>query len=156
MTVEIEHRTMTEDDVPEVRSLVERTIRTSYCGVYSEAAIEFFVRYHGEDDIRRDLREGAILVALIDRAIVGTATLSGDMLTRVFVDPERQGLGIGGRLVRALLERARTSGLKTVRLDASLVSKAVYEHMGFVLVSDRSHDLGGGDTLPYHEMIMDL
>ncbi|MBI0581892.1 MAG: GNAT family N-acetyltransferase [Methanomassiliicoccales archaeon] len=156
MTTEVKFRAMTEDDVPEVRSLVERTIRTSYRGVYSEAAIEFFVRYHREDDIRRDLRERTSLVAFNKGGIVGTATLSGDMITRVFVDPERQGLGIGGRLVRMLLERARAGGLKAVHLDASLVSRAMYERMGFVLVSDRSHDLGDGDTLPYHEMMMDL
>lgn len=156
MAIAIEYRTMVEDDIPEVRSLVERTVRRSYRSVYCEAAIEFFVRYHGEEEIRRDLQEGVGLVALRGPEIVGTATLRDGVMTRVFVDPSMQGLGIGGRLMRALIDRAREEGLKEVRLDASLVSRAVYEHMGFVLLAHRSHDLGNGDTLPYHEMVLYL
>jgi GNAT superfamily N-acetyltransferase len=152
----IGYRAMVEDDVPEVRSLVERTVRRSYRSVYGEAAIEFFVRYHGEEEIRRVLREGVSLVALRGPEIVGTATLRDGVMTRVFVDPDMQGLGIGGHLMRALIDRAREEDLKEVRLDASLVSRAVYEHMGFVLLAHRSHDLGDGDTLPYHEMVLYL
>ena len=145
-----------EDDVPEVRSLVERTVRRSYQGIYCEAAIEFFVRYHGEEEIRRDLREGVSLVALHGPEFVGTATLREGVMTRVFVEPSMQGMGIGGCLMRALIDRARKEGLKEVRLDASLVSRVVYEHMGFVLIACRSHDLGDGDTLPYYEMVLYL
>ncbi len=154
MVVEIEYRRMTQSDVPEVRSMVERTVRTSYRGVYSEAAIEFFIKYHGEDAIRKDLQEGSGLVAVHDSKIVGTATLRGDMIARVFVAPGMQGQGIGGRLMRVLIEQARTAGPTFLRLDASLASRAFYEHMGFIVVADRSHDLGNGDALPYHEMVL--
>jgi predicted N-acetyltransferase YhbS len=154
--VGIEYRAMTEDDVPEVRSLVERTVRTSYRGVYSGAAIEFFVRYHGIEDIKRDLLEGTSIVAVTDHGIVGTATLRGDIIARVFVEPDMQGRGVGGSLMRMLLERARIDGLAAIRLDASLVSRSAYEHLGFTLVADRSHALGDGDMLPYHKMVLRL
>ena len=98
---------MVLDDVADVRALVERTVRESYRGVYSEAAIEFFVRFHGEDDIRKDLERGFCIVACIDDSIVGTATLRGDLITRVFVEPEMQGNGIGGSPMRGLLDPAR-------------------------------------------------
>ncbi|MDW5562231.1 MAG: GNAT family N-acetyltransferase [Methanomassiliicoccus sp.] len=149
-------RPMALSDVPEVQALVERTIRTSYHGVYSPRAIEFFIRYHGEGEIIGDLREGISLVAVQKNIIIGTATLRGDLITRVFVEPDEQGRGIGGRLMEALLEGARKNGLKAVRLDASVVSREVYEHMGFALVAERSHDLGDGDSLPYHEMVRRL
>ncbi len=154
--IENEYRPMVPEDAAEVRALVERTVRESYHGVYSEAAIEFFVRYHGEDEIRRDIEQGFSIVACDGRRIVGTATLRGDSITRVFVSPERQGEGIGGRLMRVVLDRARSSGLKAVRLDASLVSRRMYEHLGFTVVADRDHDLGDGETLPYHEMALFL
>ena len=98
--VEVELRDMSMGDVPEVRSLIERTVRTSYRDAYSKQAIEFFVRYHGESAIRKDLRQGTCLVAHAGGGIVGTATLRGDIVTRVFVAPERQGIGIGRELIQ--------------------------------------------------------
>ncbi len=153
---EISYRPMVPEDAAEVRALVERTVRESYRGVYSEAAIEFFVRYHGEEEIRRDAEEWFCVVACTGGRIVGTATLREDTIARVFVEPERQGEGIGGCLMRMVLDRARSSGLKAVRLDASLVSKDMYEHLGFQAVADRVHDLGDGQTLPYYEMVLRL
>lgn len=153
---EIEYRPMTADDIVEVRALVESTVRTSYRGAYSQAAIEFFVQYHNENAIRNDLRKGVCIVACTGDEIVGTASLIGDLITRVFVMPRYQGNGVGGHLLRLLLARARSSDLDTLRLDASLVSRPVYEHLGFMVVADQWHDLGGGDALPYHEMVMRL
>lgn len=154
--IEIEYRPMVLDDSAEVRSLVERTVRESYRGAYSEAAIEFFVRYHGEDEIRKDIEKGFCIVACMNGRIVGTATLRGDTVTRVFVGPELQGKGIGGHLMRMVLDRAWRSGLEAVHLDASLVSRGMYEHLGFAVVADRNHDLGDGEGLPYHEMVLRL
>lgn len=155
MSAPFDIRPMIESDVPAVRSLVIRTIRTSYHGVYSPAAIDFFLRYHELDDIRRDL-PGVCLIALADGKLVGTAALVDGEIRRVFVEPSFQGRGIGRKLVATLIERARADGVPRLRLDASLVSRRMYRRMGFVLVAERVHDLGGGEVLPYHEMVLDL
>jgi GNAT superfamily N-acetyltransferase len=153
---EVIYRPMGSGDVPVVRALVERTIRTSYREVYSSVAIEFFVHYHSEEDITTDALDGAALVAVVNGEVVGTAALRGAELRRVFVEPSFQGQGIGTAMTAALLHRAWVEGIVQVRLDASLVSRVMYERMGFVAVANRSHDLGGGDSLPYCEMILDL
>jgi predicted N-acetyltransferase YhbS len=154
--VEIEVRAMGTGDVPDVRSLIERTVRASYRDAYSERAIEFFIHYHGENAIMKDLRHSTCLVALVRGEIVGTATLRGESIIRVFVEPEWQGTGIGRELIGSLLDQARASGSELVKLDASLVSRTFYERLGFLVVADRSHDLGNGHVLPYLKMMLRL
>jgi hypothetical protein len=58
--------------------------------------------------------------------------------------------------MRVLISQGRTQGLQSISLDSSIVSLRMYEHMGFQRVRDGSHDLGGGLTLDYTMMTMDL
>jgi GNAT superfamily N-acetyltransferase len=152
----IGYRVMYTGDVPAVRDLVERTVRTSFRGVYSPRAIEFFVRYHCLEDITADARTGVAMVAILDGEVVGTAALRGAKLRRVFVEPALQGRGIGTAMVVAMLHLARDKGIGQTRLDASMVSRKMYERIGFIVAAVDSHDLGDGDSLPYYQMVKDL
>jgi GNAT superfamily N-acetyltransferase len=88
--------------------------------------------------------------------MVGTGTLVDGEIRRVFVDPEHQGRGVGRGLMERLIERARTEGWTVATLDASLVSRSMYEHLGFRFVREGRHDLGAGLSLDYTVMALDL
>ena len=73
---------------------------------------------------------------ILDKAgrILGTGTLVDDEIKRVFVDPTFQKQGFGRRIMRQLEEAAARQGAGTVKLDASLPSKAFYDRLGYVTV----------------------
>ena len=88
---------------------------------------------------------GALFV--IERAggeIVGTAglrLLAPDVgeIKRMWVRPECQGLGLGGRLLRRCLEEARGRGWRVVRLDTERRMEAalrLYRGAGFTEIAD--------------------
>lgn len=149
-------RKLGRNDVNGVRALICQTIDTSYRLAYSPQAIAFFKEYHSLDNIKRDAGQGLTLVAIMDGQIVGTATLLDGEIKRVFVDPKFQGQGIGRELMLSLITEARAQGLRSVSLDASLVSRGMYERLGFRFLRDGRHDLGNGLVLDYYLMALDL
>lgn len=149
-------RRLAKDDIEEVRDLICRTIDISYRDAYPPEAIAFFKEYHSLDSIRRDAVDGTTLVGLQDDTIVGTGSLLMGEVKRVFVDPPHQGQGIGRAIMEALIAEARRTGLGMLSLDSSLVSRGMYEHLGFRFVRDGRHDLGNGLTLDYFLMTLEI
>jgi len=117
--------------VAALKSLIHRTIALCYPGHYCAEAVRFFMNYHNEEAIRRDAREGCVVVLERAGRIVGTGTLVGDEIKRVFVDPAAQRLGAGRRIMQYLEDKAHSSRVATIKLDASLPSKAFYDKLGY-------------------------
>jgi GNAT superfamily N-acetyltransferase len=67
-------------------------------------------------------------------------------LRLLLVEPWTRGLGIGGHLVRAVIDHARAQGYRTLTLwtNSVLVSaRKIYEAEGFVLVREEPHAMFG-------------
>ena len=139
------------DQVP-LQALIQRTIDICYCGHYCAEAVRFFKGYHSEQAIRRDADEGCTVV--LDRAgrILGTGTLVGDEVKRVFVDPACQRQGLGRLIMHHLEERAGASGIDRIRLDASLPSKAFYDRLGYATIEATSMEVENGRRLDFFRM----
>jgi GNAT superfamily N-acetyltransferase len=145
-------RLFRETDVMSLKSMIHRVIAACYPGHYCMKAVRFFMNYHDEAAIRKDARNGCTVV--LDRAgrAIGTGTLVGDEIKRVFVDPMAQRQGIGRRIMKYLEQKARSSGVTTVRLDASLPAKAFYDRLGYVTVETTFLPLENGWRLDYFKM----
>jgi GNAT superfamily N-acetyltransferase len=91
---------------------------------------------------------------LLDKAsrILGTGTVVGDEIKRVFVDPTFQRPGFGRRIVRHLEEAAALQGAKTVKLDASLPSKVFYDRLGYTTVAAAFLPVDNGRRLDFFKM----
>lgn len=139
-------------DLEAVRGLVYRTIDISYHVAYPIEAIEFFKAFHSDERILDDAREGYTIVLERDGRIAATGTLTGSHVYRVFVEATRQGRGYGKTIMRHLEEKARSSGIGAIQLDASLVSLPFYEALGYKILRDASIDVANGKTLDFHEM----
>jgi N-acetylglutamate synthase-like GNAT family acetyltransferase len=67
-------------------------------------------------------------------------------LRLLLVEPWARGLGVGGRLIDACLEGARSAGLRRVTLwtnDALTAARHLYERVGFQCVNrERHHRFG--------------
>jgi GNAT superfamily N-acetyltransferase len=145
-------RPFRKTDLPALKSLIHRTIATCYPGHYGPEAVRLFVNYHEEGAILRDAEEGRAVV--LDKAgrILGTGTLVGDEIKRVFVDPVFQRQGWGRLIIQHIEEAAALLKIKTVRLDASLPSKAFYDRLGYVTVEATFLPVANGRRLDFFKM----
>jgi len=78
------------------------------------------------------LAGGLTLIAVIDRAAAGFATLKGaETIDMLYVDPEFARQGAGGALIDALTKLASARGAKRLSVEASEGAKSLFERLGF-------------------------
>ena len=148
----ISARVFRPSDLSAVRSLVQSTIDACYPRVYPKEAVQFFKDWHSDEEILKNAKEGyTILLHQADR-IVGTGTIVDDEVVRVFVDPAFQKCGFGRLIMRKLEERAASTGVAVVKLDASLPAKAFYDALGYVTLERAFREVGNGRRLDYYKM----
>lgn len=71
-------------------------------------------------------------------------------LRLLFVDPSARGLGVGSRLVRKCIERARELGYRKLTLwtnDILVSARKIYQAAGFTLVEENHHHSFGKDLV---------
>jgi len=149
-------RRFSPGDIEDVNRLVTETIEASYAPVYPREAIEFFLAYHTPDQILLDADRGCTFVLAPGGRIVGTGTLLGTTIKRVFVHPSRQRRGYGALLMRALESEALRRGIGRVDLSASLPSKRFYDGLGYTMECEEYIPVGNGRRLDYYAMAKTL
>jgi len=144
-----------------VRSIVDATIKTVYPRYYPEDVVAFFLQYHSDESLRDDIASGNVYLVTANQAedkiletrdiAVGTGSIRGDEIYRMFVLPQYQGRGFGSALLRTLEGRvAETYGQS--RLDSSLPAYSMYLKAGYVPVSWQKIETGSGRVLCFNAM----
>jgi putative acetyltransferase len=146
-------REFIEPDLQAVKQLVDRTIDISYADAYPDEAIAFFKEYHSETHILDDAKNGYTIVLEADGGIIGTGTLAGTTIGRVFVDPSYQHQGLGKAIMRRLEEKALANGVETLDLSASLVAKPFYDSLGYTTQEERAIPVENDRKLRYYAMV---
>ena len=138
-------------DLPMVGFITRRAIQEIYPRYYPRGAVEFFLDWHSDKSILPDIEAGEVCLLFDGGMAVGTVTLHGDEMTRLYVLPQLQGRGYG----RALLDFAEKSiGGKygRIRLEASLPAAAIYWKRGYRVVDMLTETVGHGDVLCWDVM----
>ena len=117
-----------ESDI--ITELVRETIKAVYPKYYPAGAVEFFLAHHKPEKIASDIEAGKVYVILRDGVIVGTVTIDGNGIERLFVEPTKQGKGYGRKLLD-FAENMIFGYSETVRLDSSLPAKSIYIKRGY-------------------------
>ncbi len=138
--------------VPRLQALVHSTINVSYSPVYPQEAIDYFKEHHSEESILKDAEEGYTVVLEVDGEIVGTGTIVGNHIKRVFVNPAFQKRGLGKIIMRNLEEEARSRGVERIEFDASLPSKRFYDSLGYATVEETFLTVANDKRLDYYRM----
>ncbi|MEU6682500.1 bifunctional helix-turn-helix transcriptional regulator/GNAT family N-acetyltransferase [Streptomyces sp. NPDC046832] len=117
-----------------------------------EALVARIVADYGED---HDPRRERTWIAELDGRPVGCVMCVRDdakpgaaRLRLLLVEPDARGLGIGDRLVGALVDFAREAGYREVVLwtnDILAAARRIYRRHGFVLVAEKPHHSFGQD-----------
>jgi len=138
----------TADAVP-VQRLIHHTIDCRYTGVYRPRAVIFFKEFHSLESILDRHARGEVLIVESREELIATGAVVGGEITGVFVHPEHQNLGIGGRMMDRLEEIARAGGHASAQLSVSVPSRSFYVNRGYELVASRHIDVGEGERLDY-------
>jgi GNAT superfamily N-acetyltransferase len=149
---EIKIREFKKADLAEVKNLIDRTIDACYRGVYCIEAVQFFKDWHCSDNILTDAAAGRTVVAEQDRQVIGTGTIVGNEIKRVFVEPGFQNRGFGKRIMRALEKHAISTGIDVIKLDASLPSKKFYDLLDYITLEKTFRDVENNKHLDFYRM----
>lgn len=141
-------RTAGAGDAATIHALVQQTIRVAYPSCYEPAVVEAFCRLHSLEAIATDIESGKVRVLESQGRIIGTGTLDGNHITRVFVLPDEQGRGHGTRIMDALeAEAAKTH--ETAVLDSSIPARSLYLHRGYAVTRTEEWNIEATDGFPF-------
>lgn len=138
-------------DEAQVSALVRETISAVYPLYYPRAVVDFFLAHHGIERIREDIARGRVRLLKLDGALVGTGSVHGNEIARVFVAPGAQGKGCGKRIMDALEDEIAVHCAEAV-LDSSLPACGMYERRGYRCVRHEKLPVEGGAVLVYEVM----
>ena len=83
-------------DLNTVKNISELTISEIYPHYYPKGAVDFFLEHHSEENILDDIKKNRVFLCLdTSQNIIGTITVKGNEICRLFVLPDYQSKGFG-------------------------------------------------------------
>jgi|DewCreStandDraft_4_1066084.scaffolds.fasta_scaffold12256_3 GNAT superfamily N-acetyltransferase len=148
--------TATEKNLDDIRCLIHHTIIRCYPKVYPQGVVDYFLTYHNDSFILKNLSEGITLLLFAEDQPVATGYLHKNTVGGMYVHPDFQGRGYGKTVLQALLALARKKKIKKVVLDATLLAEKFYRKAGFKTIDFVYQEMPNGDRLYYFKMSKDL
>lgn len=132
-------RAARSEDAVAISSLIVCTLKKTNAQDYPPSVIEAVMANFNPAAVDRLIASRRVLVAIGAAGVIGTASLDGDVVRTVFVSPAHQGQGIGRQLMEAIFHQARRSGIKLLKVPASITAELFYATLGFKAVSETIH-----------------
>ncbi len=139
------------DMISDIYELIHMTIQEIYTRYYSDEAVKFFLELHSKENIANDISTGKVYVVVLENAVIGTGTLDGDHIKRLFVLPRFQRQGIGG-LIMDFLEAEIIKNYGAAWLDSSLPAGKFYYNRGYITKKYEEYQLENDKVLAYEIM----
>lgn len=152
-TMKIEQTGLSE--LQEVYDLVEDTIRNVYPKYYPQDVVTFFCDLHSRDNIKKDILEGKVFHLISQDKLVGTITIEGDHIKRLFIDISEQGKGYGHILMEFAEEKISQEFQHSI-IDSSLPAIFFYLDLNYNTVRHEKIKTPGEGILVYEVMVKNL
>ncbi len=137
--MEFQVRPATIDDSAAISRVVIAALRETNSQDYSPDVIAQVERSFAPEAVRALLDKRKVFVALLGENITGTASLDGDVVRSVFVDPAYQGGGIGRSLMDVIHATAVSAGVGVLRVPSSITAEEFYAGLGYQKVRNEFH-----------------
>jgi len=132
-------RPATGADTAAISRVVIAALRESNSQDYSPDVIAQVERSFAPEAVSALLDKRKVFVAVQGKIIIGTASLDGDVVRSVFVDPAYQGGGIGRQLMGVIDATAASAGVGALRVPSSITAQKFYAALGFQKIRDEFH-----------------
>jgi GNAT superfamily N-acetyltransferase len=139
MRIAAEIRRALPSDAEEISRVIVRALHETNRRDYPAHVITAVAANFSPERVAEKLAARRAYVAIVDGAIVGTASLDGRVIRSVYVDPTYQGKGIGAGLMDVLEDLAREQAVSTLSVPSSITAEGFYRKLGFVFVRDEFH-----------------
>jgi predicted N-acetyltransferase YhbS len=127
----IEIRAAVESDARAISQVIIAALRTTNAKDYSRAVIEQVEKSFSPSAVAALIGKRMVFVALDDQKVIGTASLDGQVVRSVFVDPQSHGRGIGSKLMSMVEQRATSLGVTTLLVPSSITAERFYQKLGY-------------------------
>ena len=128
-------RPATQDDAAAISRVVITALRESNARDYAPEVISRIT----PQAVAALLGTRRVFVASLHGMPIATASLDGEVVRTVFVDPAYQGGGVGRRLMEALHAEALNLGMAKLLVPSSLTAESFYAGLGYRKVRDEFH-----------------
>lgn len=127
------------------------TISEIYSHYYAKGVVDFFLKHHSRENILSDINNQIVWVLEEDESVVGTVTVKGNAVYRLFVLPKYQSNGYGSKLMD-FAESKIAEKFSNIHIDSSLPAKEMYLKRGYKEKNTCKIQSENGDVLVYDEM----
>lgn len=126
-------------DADGISRTIVRAIRITNAAGYPPHVIIAVAENFTPQDVLAHLANRQVFVAVVDDEIIGTASLHGQVVRSVYVDPGNQGTGIGRKLMEAVEGLAKSQSIGSLSVPSTITAQAFYAKCGFAFVRDEYH-----------------
>jgi len=144
-------RIANEFDFEYVKRITQTTIKAVYPKYYPAGAVQFFCDHHSDEKILEDIKANRVYLIENEENEVGTVTICGNEINRLFVLTKYQHMGYG-RALMDFAEKMISKETDTVVLDASLPAKKIYLLRGYKETAYNMIKTDNGDYLCFDVM----
>jgi GNAT superfamily N-acetyltransferase len=130
-------RLIEERDLWKVSALIQNTLLVSNLADYDLEIIGNLHNAFSPEQIRALAGKRRIYVDDEEGVVLGTIGLEGSKVSNFFVSPDRQGSGVGGKLLDFVEQQARNQGRRSLAVDSSLTAVSFYKAKGYRRIGDR-------------------
>lgn len=139
------------NNAKQVAEIVETTILHIYPKYYPKGAVQFFLNLHCEEHIKAAMEREEVYLFLLEGKVIGTGSIRGNEICRLFILPEYQKKGYGSKLMDVLEEKVFEKYL-FIHIDASFPAENMYLKRHYQISSYEQIKTENGDFLCYHVM----
>jgi GNAT superfamily N-acetyltransferase len=132
-------RRATDKDADAVSRVIIATLRETNARDYTPDIIARVEQSFSPPAMLEFFRTRRVFVAVLGETLAGTASLDGETVRSMFVDPPFQGHGIGRRLMSEVEQTARADGVVTLTVPSSVTAEPFYARLGFRAIRDSYH-----------------
>jgi GNAT superfamily N-acetyltransferase len=138
-------RKATAGDAAQILELRERSILTLCVGDYADEQIAAWMGKRIATEYQQWIEKSPYFVSTLGSKVTGYAAYNpnSQQVLAVYVDPDFVRQGAATSLVRAVQSDARSRGVESLWLDASLTAVPFYKAAGFTPVRETTHAFGG-------------
>ncbi|MDD5712402.1 MAG: GNAT family N-acetyltransferase [Smithellaceae bacterium] len=151
-------------DIDIIAALARETWSRHYAPIIGQAQTDYMIeKFQSAFAIAEQIADGYRYYLVMDNgekigyfAIVPEPAERAALLSKIYVLPDRQGEGIGRRIIAFIEERCKAMGIDKLRLTVNknnTGSVAFYLCMGFVNAGPLVQDIGGGFVMDDYKMV---